>query len=148
MKILPSIVLIAAAANVGTALAPRGKTRRAVLFSVALATLLALLLPILSALGELPASPEEWLPESAGQIEKAPATVVSCEAERALKEEIATRFGVTPAAIEITLPEGNGSGTVAVVLHARDAGLRGKIAAWLKSECRAAVTVRCEGETE
>lgn len=148
MKILPTILLIAAAANVGSALAPRGKTRRTVLFAVALATALALLLPILTAFGELPALPEKWLPDSAWQTENTPDTLVSDEAERALTEEIVRRFGATPATVRITLPEGNAPGTVTVILRARDAGLQSKIAAWLKGESRASVAVRIEGETE
>ena len=146
VKILPSIILIAAAANVGTSIAPRGKTRRTVLFAVSLATLLALLLPILTAFDELPALPEDRLPDTVGQTETTPEALVTGEAERALREEIARRFGVTPAAVAVTLPAGDGPGSVTVVLHARDAGLQNRIAAWLKTESRAAVTVQTEGE--
>ena len=143
MKILPSIVLIAAAANVGTALAPRGKTRRAVLFAVSLATLLALLLPLLSALGDLPDLPafdgEEATFDPSAPIERA--------AEGALSEEIARRFGATPLSVSVSLPENETDpGSIRVVLEGRDAQLKGKIAAWLKAESKAGITVETEGE--
>ena len=148
VKILPSILLIAAAANVGTALAPRGKTRRTVLFAVALTTLLALLLPVLSAMGEPPALPGELLPDNVREIGDTPARLVAGEAERALAQEIVRRFGAERATVSISLPAGeNDPGSITVVLAARDAGLKDKIAAWLSCESRAAVTVRTEGET-
>ena len=144
MKILSSILLVAAAANAGTALAPRGKTRRTVLFAVSLAALLALLLPILSALGETPALPEFFAYETEGAATD-PTDPVTREAERALSGEIARRFGVTPRAVVIRLPDGaTDPGAIRVTLDKSDAGVKGKIAVWLESESAAAVAVECE----
>ena len=147
MKILPAILLVAAAANVASALAPRGKTRRTVLFAVSLATLLALFLPLLSALGDLPALPEFDFGEAA--VERAdPSRAVENAAETALREEIARRFGVEPPTVKVTLPRTDDDpGTITVVLDSRDGGLANKIAAWLKGESRAAVTVLTAEET-
>ncbi|MBP5349560.1 MAG: hypothetical protein J6Z13_04345 [Clostridia bacterium] len=149
MKILSSILLVAAAANVASAVAPRGKTRRAVLFSVALSTLLALILPILSALGELPVLPEPLFQDQI-EIESAdPVRAVERAAENALSEEIARRFGVEPPKVNVALPTtGDDPGSIRVVLAAGDGRLADKIAAWLKSESRAAVTVLTAEETE
>ena len=148
MKILPTVLLVAAAANAASALAPRGKTRRTVLFAVSLATLLALIFPLLSALGELPALPE-FLPQETETERADPARAVANAAETALSEEIARRFGVAPPVVRFTLPSSDGDpGSVAVVLTSRDGILADKIAAWLKSESRAKVTVLTEKETE
>ena len=145
MKILSSILLVAAAANAGTALAPRGKTRRTVLFAVSLATLLALLVPILSALGEAPALPETLFEYETEGAATDPTDPVKKEAERALSVEIARRFGVAPRAVSIRLPDGaTDPGSIRVTLDKSDAGIRGKIAVWLESESTAAVTVVCE----
>ena len=149
MKILPSFILIAAAANVGGALAPRGKTRRTVLFALSLATLLALLLPILSALGELPAIPEALFAEESGIPDADPTSAVLSAAQTALSGEIARRFGIVPVSVSVRLPEQEGApGAVRVVLASRDAGLKSKIAAWLGTESRADVAVLCEEECE
>lgn len=144
MRVLSSIVLVAAAANVGGALAPRGKTRRAVLFAVSLATLLALLLPLLSALGDLPDPPAFDGGETAAFDPSAP---VARAAEGALSEEIARRFGITPLSVSVSLPESETDpGSIRVVLEERDAQLKGKIAAWLNAESNAGITVETEGE--
>ena len=84
MRILSSIVLVAAAANVGSALAPHGKTRRAVLFAVSLATLLALLLPLLSALGDLPDPPAPEEEDAAAFDPSAPVARAAEPAEKRL----------------------------------------------------------------
>ena len=148
MKILSTVLLVAAAANVASALAPRGKTRRAVLFSVSLATLLALLLPLLCALGDLPALPELRLDAiETGSAD--PARAVENAAATALREEIARRFGVAPPRVDVALPKTeNDPGAITVELDPRDGGLSDKIAAWLKSESRCRVTVLTEKETE
>ena len=144
MRILSSIVLVAAAANVGSALAPRGKTRRAVLFAVSLATLLALLLPLLSALGDLPDPPA---PEEEDAAAFDPSAPVARAAERALSEEIGRRFGVAPPSVSVTLPRTEGDpGAIRVVLAKSDARLKGKIAAWLNAESKAEITVETEEE--
>ena len=149
MKILSSILLVAAAANAGTALAPRGKTRRTVLFAVSLATLLALLLPILSALGEAPALPESLFANQAETESVDSTDCVARAAERALSTEIARRFGIAPRAVSIRLPDGESDpGAIRVALASGDAGTKGKIAVWLAGESSAAVTVVCEGDTE
>jgi len=147
MKILSSILLVAAAANVGTALAPRGKTRRTVLFAVSLATLLALLYPLLFALSDPPALPDPVLFEYPESEAVAPDDLLSAAAKTALSREISRRFGATPREIGITLPENGGDpGKIRVVLAARDAGVRAKIEAWLKAESDADVAVTVEGE--
>ena len=147
MKILSSILLVAAAANAGTALAPRGKTRRAVVFAVSLATLLALLLPILSALGELPDLPESLFPENRIDAAGNPATSVTEAAEAALSHEISRRFGSASRAVLITLPGGaDDPGRIRITLAPRDAGMKEMIAAWLESESDAAVEIEIEGE--
>ena len=145
MKILSSILLVAAAANAGAALAPRGKTRRTVLFAVSLATLLALLLPVLSAVGEVPALPDLSFEEYGEIAEGDPTDRIARIAEGALFDEIARRFGVTPRAVGITLPEGDRPGVIRVTLAERDAGMKGKIAAWLAGESSAA-EIEIEGE--
>ena len=145
MKILPSIILVAAAANAGTALAPRGKTRRAVLFAVSLSTLLALLLPILSALGDLPDVPEPILSGDTIGAAGDPARRVTEAAEVALSREISRRFGVAPTGVAIALPTGgNDPGSVRVTLADGDAGLAGKIGAWLSVECAAGTRIEVE----
>ena len=148
MKILSSILLVAAASNVASAVAPRGKTRRAVLFSVALSTLLALILPILSALGELPVLPEPLI-ENRIETESAdPVRAVERAGENALSHEIARRFGVEPPKVGITLPKTEGDpGSIRVTLAKSDGKLADKIAAWLKSESSADVTVLTAEET-
>ena len=146
MRILSSIVLVAAAANVGGALAPRGKTRRTVLFAVSLATLLALLLPLLSALGDLPDPPAFDEGETAAFDPSGPVTRA---AEGALSEEIARRFGITPLSVSVSLPQGEGdAGSIRVALAERDAQLKGKIAAWLNAESKAEIKVETEGDDE
>ena len=147
MKILSTVLLVAAAANVATALSPRGKTRKAVLFAVSLSTLLALILPLLSALGDLPALPE--FPACDVETERAdPAKAVENAAGTALREEIARRFGVEPPKVVITLPETDrDAGSIRVILAAGDGRLADKIASWLKSESRADVTVLTAEET-
>ena len=145
MKILSSILLVAAAANAGTALAPRGKTRRAVLFAVSLATLLALLLPVLSAVGEIPALPEPSFAEDGEIAAGDPTDRVEKAAESALRDEIVRRFGVAPRAVRVTLPEGDRPGVIRVTLAERDAGIKSKIAAWLACESPAA-KIEIEGE--
>ena len=149
MKILPTILLVAAAANAGTALAPRGKTRRTVLFAVSLSTLLALLLPVLSALGETPVLPETLFGYETESAETDPTACVTDEAERALSAEISRRFGISPAAVLIRLPDGETDpGSIRVTLNKGDAGMKGKIAVWLTGESSAAVAVECEEDTE
>lgn len=145
MRILSSIVLVAAAANVGSALAPRGKTRRTVLFAVSLATLLALLLPILSSLGDLPDPPALAYEEETAAFD--PSVPIARAAERALSEEIGRRFGVAPPSVSVTLPKTEGDpGAIRVVLAKSDARLKGKIAAWLNAESKAEITVETEEE--
>lgn len=148
MKILPTVLLVAAAANAASALAPRGKTRRTVLFAVALSTLLALILPILSASDNIPALPGP-IPEDRSETENAdPVRAVERAAATALSDEIARRFGVEPPRVDVTLPKTDGDpGSIRVVLANGDGRLADKIAAWLKCESRAVVTVLTAEET-
>lgn len=146
MKILTSLLLVAAAANVGTALAPRGKTRRTVLFAVSLATLLALILPILSSLGDLPDPPADPIPDRL-IADADPSAAVLRAAETALSDEIGRRFGAAPRAVTVTLPRSaEDPGAIRVELASSGAAVKGKIAAWLKAESKAEITVVCEGE--
>lgn len=145
MKILPSVLLVAAAANAGAALAPRGKTRRAVLFAVSLATLLSLLLPVLSALGDLPGVPAQNFPEDRIGATGDPADPVAEAANVALSREISRRFGVTPTGVAITLPKSETDrGSIRVTLADGDAGLAGKIGAWLAVESAAGTKIEVE----
>ena len=146
MKILSSIILIAAAANAATSLAPRGKTRRAVVFAVALATLLACLTPIFSALDELPDATASLAFDFGETAESDPSDCVARTAEQALSSEIRRRFGATPREVEIRLPKETGDpGLIRVALDRRDAGIKGKISAWLAGESDAPVEIRIEG---
>lgn len=147
MKILPSVLLVVAAAHAGAALAPRRKTRRTVLFAISLATLLACILPILPALKEIPALPETLFSEKNVPAADSSACVTGA-AERALAEEMERRFGVAPLSVGIRVPLGEGDpGSILVTLAPRDALHKEKIALWLSAESKAAVTVLTEGET-
>ena len=147
MKILPSILLVAAAANVGTALAPRGKTRKTVVFAVTLATLLALLLPVITALDDRPALPNDLFSDATFDAAGNPSDCVSSAAERALASEVARRFGVAPRAVCVTLPAGESEcGSIRITLARKDANREAAIAAWLKSESASTVQIAIEGE--
>ena len=69
-------------------------------------------------------------------------------ADDSLSEEIARRFGVEPPKVGITLPKTEGDpGSIRVTLAKSDGKLADKIAAWLKSESSADVTVLTAEET-
>ena len=146
MKILSSILLVSASANLAAALSPGGKTRRYVLFAVSLVTLLALFAPILGALrdGDVIIPVPESDPSSVESAD--PAARVTGAAEAALGREIETQFGVVPHSVSLALSEGyERVESVTVILPEGSDGLRGKIALWLSGECSAPVSVQVSG---
>lgn len=147
MKILSSILLIVAAANAATALAPRGKTRRTVVFAVALCATLACLLPILTALREVPslAGSFDFASETVSPSGD-PNDLVGAAAKSALSSEIRRRFGAEPREVVLRLPAEEDRGLIRIALDRRDAGVKEKIAAWLRLESGAAIEIVIEGE--
>ena len=146
MKLLSTIILISAAASAGTALAPQGKTKKTVLFAVSLVTLLSLIAPLLSALSEGGILPDPSLfPDTEAA---APSEIVADAAASALSKEIATRFGVTPLSVTFRLPSDGAPGKITVTLPPDAAEIKDKIAAWIRANADASVTVTLADESK
>ena len=139
MKLLSSIILISAAASAGTSLAPQGKTKKTVFFAVSLVTLLSLVSPILSALSDGGILPDGFsLPDAP---DAAPSEIVTNAAATALAKEIEDRFGVAPNSVAVSLPSDGVPGKISVTLPGDAEGLDNKIAAWIRANVGADVSV-------